>query len=102
MRVVGSRGGTVTEQVRVGRREALIGMGAAAAAGLVGAAALRDRVSVPPPGEPPAPSRPAQAPLAAATPDVRALFGTLADGAPLSTHWRVETVHAVRAGAVPV
>ncbi|HEY8430338.1 MAG TPA: hypothetical protein VIL20_18285 [Sandaracinaceae bacterium] len=33
---------------------------------------------------------------------MRALFGPLTDGAPLSTHWRIETVHAVRAGAVPV
>jgi hypothetical protein len=52
----------------------------------------------------PAAPRPAFGGLAAAADDdpVRALFGPLREGSPVSTHWKIESVYALRAGAIPV
>lgn len=93
---------------RHGRREALIGIGGVAIGGLIaGAAVSRGGAS----GEagpedplvadgPSAPSRAGR--LDAPDDEVRALFGPLVEGSPIATHWRLEAVHGVRAGAIPV
>lgn len=96
-----------------GRRQVLVGAGAAALGGLVvGPALLRraahDGHAV---AELPEPAlaedrraeggaQPAQ--LAPADDDVRALFGPLREGSAISTHWRIESLHAARAGAIPL
>lgn len=103
---------------RIGRRDALVGLGVTAAgtvaaAGLVtGATGGGERGMQPAGLEPtkgrapavahaPAPTPPGKR-LEPASEEVRALFGPLGDGAQLSSHWRVESVHAVHAGAIPV
>lgn len=95
-----------------GRRQVLVGAGAAALGGLVvGPALLRraahdgharaeraedGRVVEASDGG----AQPAQ--LAPADDDVRALFGPLREGSAISTHWRIESLHAARAGAIPL
>ncbi len=92
-------------QHRLGRRDVLVGLGAAAIGGTVGVSAVRRAATTATEAPLPEPERAtpqAPAPLASPTDDVRALFGALGEGGPLSTHWRIESVHAVRAGAIPV
>lgn len=88
----------MTTQHRFGRREALVGMGAAALGAAVGVPRLLevDAAASPGPSGEPAPR------VLPATDDVRALFGALREGSAISTHWHLESVHAVRAGAIPV
>ena len=92
---------------RLGRREALVGMAAtlgAATLGVGGAAsravALDTAPSADSEGE--SETRPV-GPHGLRTPDagVEALFGDLT-GRVIEGHWRIEAVHAVRAGAIPV
>jgi hypothetical protein len=72
----------------------------------VGAAALGAAIGVPRLLEvdavDPSAGEPSASHVAPATDEVRALFGTLEEGSAISTHWRLESVHAVRAGAIPV
>lgn len=88
------------KQHRFGRREALFGMGAAAVGAAVGVPRLLEVTAADPIG--PIASEPATPHVAPATDEVRALFGSLREGSAISTHWRLESVHAVRAGAIPV
>lgn len=91
----------MTTQHRFGRREALIGAGTVALGAAVGVPRLLEvEAAAPPPAQSssqdPAPH------VAPATDDVRALFGELREGSAISTHWHLESIHAVRAGAIPV
>lgn len=96
-------------QERVGRRDALVGIGAAAVGAAVGLPAVQ-RAAADVASEAPEASAAVEAPrpafggLAAAAGDdpVRALFGPLREGSPVSTHWRIESVYAVRSGAIPI
>lgn len=93
---------------RCGRREALIKIGGVAIGGLLAGAAVSRSGAAGGAGAPdpiatdtPA-ARPRAAQVDAPDEEVRALFGPLVEGSPISTHWRLEAVHGVRAGAIPV
>ncbi len=95
---------------RVGRRDALLGIGTVTVGAAVGIPAVvraaspasaveaEAGASAPPPGSPAFGGLSA----AGAEDDVRALFGPLREGEPISTHWRLDAVYSVRAGAIPV
>lgn len=93
---------------RLGRRGAVVGIGVAVAGVAVGlpregSGQARE------PGRPDEPADPTERPdalaahaLAEAGEDVRALFGALGEGADVGSHWRIEAIFALRAGAIPV
>lgn len=92
----------MTTQDRFGRREVLVGIGAATLGAAIGLPHLANadrtiagQAPVAPPGTvplvPAAPGDPARLP-----------FGSLTDGSAISTHWRIESVNAIRGGAIPV
>lgn len=85
---------------RIGRREALMGLGAAALGAVVGVRHLAGGSGTSAASS----ARPDVAGnrLPAAGDDVRALFGPLREGSPVSTHWKIEAIYGVREGAVPV
>lgn len=93
---------------RQGRREALIGIGGVAIGGLIAGAAVSrggasgDAGSAEPIAADATSTSSRVARLDAPDDEVRALFGPLVEGSPISTHWRLEAVHGVRAGAIPV
>lgn len=90
----------MSTQHRFGRREALVGVGTVALGAAVGVPRLIElQASADGPAE--SVDQPV-AHVLPATDDVRALFGALREGSAISTHWRLESVHAVRAGAIPV
>jgi len=79
----------------------MIGIGAAAVGAAIGAPRLR--LSEPaPPAAKPEPHDERASRVAPATEEVRALFGSLGEGSAISSHWRIESLHAVRSGAIPV
>lgn len=93
----------MTTKIRFGRREALAGIGGLAIGGLVGVPALVvGQRATAPEGSPQVASRPPWSGLAPPGDDVRALFGPLRESSAISTHWRLEALHAPRAGAIPV
>lgn len=90
-----------------GRRGALLGIGLAATGAMtVGSIDVAaDEVATPPRGG----ERPSARPDALAAHELRpprssvqALFGQLTPGSALSSHWRIEALYDVRAGAIPV
>ncbi|GAB5549710.1 MAG: hypothetical protein RLO52_21570 [Sandaracinaceae bacterium] len=100
---------SVDENERLGRRDALLGIaatistvavaGASVGVGL-GSARADDRAEAEASSPPPAQPDPLHG-LRQPDEAVRALFGDLR-GRVIEGHWRVEAVHAVRAGAIPV
>jgi hypothetical protein len=103
----------VTEKQRFGRREVLIGVGAAAVGTAVGARVVIDHMS-PQAGEGAAADAAGSAArvetsnftpppnMLPAGEDVLALFGGLREGSTLGEHCRIVAIHGLRAGAIPV
>ncbi len=100
---------------RLGRRDALVGIGAAAVGAASGLPAIvrADGPAASPPSAASASAVEAgveaeQAPafggcaMAATEDRVRALFGALREGSAVSTHWRLEALYGVRGGGFPV
>jgi hypothetical protein len=93
----------MTERRRFGRRHALVGIGATAlGASVVGPRVLHELLGAEVAGPASAAPEHPIASLLAPDASVRALFGPLREGRTLFRHWRIESVHAVRAGAIPV
>ncbi|MBX3273996.1 MAG: hypothetical protein KF729_27270 [Sandaracinaceae bacterium] len=97
-----------SDEKQFGRRGAILGIGVAAA-GAVGLAIPRASDAQARPAGRPSTSTPMGPPdalaahaLRAPGEDVRALFGALGPGAEIGSHWRLEALYAVRAGAIPV
>ncbi|MFK7989597.1 MAG: hypothetical protein AB8I08_26505 [Sandaracinaceae bacterium] len=97
---------------RVGRREAIAGVGAVALGASFAAAGIARRGVSSDDGAPEDEVISGGAEAVSAATDREALsdadravtdlFGSIAVGTAVSTHWRVEKIHAVRAGAIPV
>ena len=91
-----------------GRRGALLGIGLAATGAAVAVRSIdaaADEGTAPPRRDEGPTARPdamAAHELRAPRPSVQALFGALTPGSALSSHWRIEAVYDVRAGAIPV
>ncbi|MCB9593117.1 MAG: hypothetical protein H6719_10325 [Sandaracinaceae bacterium] len=97
-----------SDEKQFGRRGALVGIGVAAAgiASVTLPRELEAQAATPAPSHPDSPMGPPDAlaahALVAPGDDVRALFGPLTVGEAIGSHWRLEALYGVRAGAIPL